>query len=159
MASVNKVILIGNLGADPEIKQMQNGSVVANFSVATTETWKDKSTGEKKERAEWHRVTLFGRVAEIAGEYLKKGRAVYIEGSLRTEKWQDKNGADRYTTKIIGRDMKMLGGRDDASATEQLDSATAGNGGENQGIAALGDGSKTAGNPAADDGFDDDIPF
>ncbi len=110
MASVNKVILIGNLGADPESRFSQSGDAICNISVATTESWKDKQTGEKKEATEWHRVQFFGKLAEIAGQYLKKGSQVYIEGSLRTRKWQDKAGQDRYTTEIRGDEMKMLGG-------------------------------------------------
>lgn len=117
MSSVNKVILVGNLGNDPEMRIMPNGNAVANISIATSEQWKDKATGEKQERTEWHRVTLFSRMAEIAGEYLKKGSQVYIEGSIRTEKYQDKTtGEDRYSTQIIAREMKMLGSRQDSAA-------------------------------------------
>ena len=111
MASVNKVILVGNLGADPENRFAPSGDAICNISVATTESWKDKQTGEKKEATEWHRVGFFGKLAEIAGQYLRKGSQVYIEGSLRTRKWQDKNGQDRYTTEIRGDVMKMLGGK------------------------------------------------
>ena len=111
MASVNKVILIGNLGHDPETKFMASGEAVTNISIATAESWKDKTTGEKKEKTEWHRVTFYRKLAEIAGEYLKKGSQVYIEGKLQTRKWQDKEGKDRYTTEIIADQMKMLGGR------------------------------------------------
>lgn len=110
MASVNKVILIGNLGADPEVRYMPSGDAVANLRIATTDTWKDKG-GEKQERTEWHRVSFFGRQAEICGEYLKKGSSVYIEGSLQTRKWQNKEGQDQYTTEIRGDRMQMLGGR------------------------------------------------
>ena len=109
--SVNKVILVGNLGNDPEVRYMPNGDAVANLSVATTDSWKDKQTGEKQERTEWHRVVMFKRLGEIAGEYLKKGSQVYIEGKLQTRKWQDKSGNDRYTTEIIASEMQMLGGR------------------------------------------------
>ena len=105
---INKVILIGNVGKDPETRQTSNGSAVTNISLATTETWKDKSTGENKEATEWHRVVFFKRLAEIASEYLKKGSKVYIEGSLNTRKWQDNNGQDRYTTEIIAKNMQML---------------------------------------------------
>jgi single-strand DNA-binding protein len=112
MASVNKVIIVGNLGADPETRYLPSGEAVANIRVATTETWKDKQSGEKKEATEWHRIAFFGRLAEIAGEYLKKGSQVYVEGSLRTRKWQDKDGQDRYTTEIRGDVMKMLGRRE-----------------------------------------------
>ena len=111
MASVNKVILIGNLGRDPETRYMPDGAAITNISVATTDTWKDKQ-GEKQERTEWHRVAFFGRLAEIAGEYLKKGSQVYVEGRLQTRKWQDKDGQDRYTTEIRGDVMKMLGRRE-----------------------------------------------
>ncbi len=109
---VNKVILIGNLGKDPEVRYMPSGSAVANVTIATSEQWKDKQSGERQERTEWHNVVFFNRLAEIAGEYLKKGSKVYIEGSLRTRKWQDKNsGQDRYTTEIVANDMQMLDGR------------------------------------------------
>ena len=111
MASVNKVILIGNLGRDPETRYMPDGGAITNISVATTETWKDKA-GEKQEKTEWHRVAFFGKLAEIAGEYLKKGSQVYVEGSLRTRKWQDKEGQDRYSTDIRGDVMQMLGRRE-----------------------------------------------
>lgn len=111
MASVNKVILVGNLGADPETRYMSNGDAVCNIRLATTESWKDKATGEKREATEWHRVIFFRRLAEIAGEYLRKGSSVYIEGRIRTRKWQDKDGQDRYTTEIEAAEMKMLGGR------------------------------------------------
>lgn len=110
MASVNKVILVGNLGADPEQRFLQNGDAVCNINVATSESWKDKQTGDKKEATEWHRVVFFRRLAEIAGQYLTKGSSVYVEGSLKTRKWQDKDGSDRYTTEIVGSEMKMLGG-------------------------------------------------
>jgi single-strand DNA-binding protein len=108
---INKVILIGNLGADPETRAMPSGMTVANIRVATSESWKDKQSGENKERTEWHNVAMFGRLGEIAGEYLKKGSKVYIEGSLRTRKWQDKQGQDRYTTEIIADEMQMLDSR------------------------------------------------
>ncbi len=108
---VNKVILIGNLGADPETRAMPSGATVANLRIATTENWKDRTSGENQERTEWHRVALFGKLAEIASEYLRKGSQVYIEGSLRTRKWQDKQGQERYSTEIVGNEMQMLGGR------------------------------------------------
>ena len=111
MASINKVIIVGNLGADPETKYLPSGDAVTNIRVATTDTWKDKTSGEKKEATEWHRIAFFGRLAEVAGEYLKKGSQVYVEGSLRTRKWQDKDGQDRYTTEIMATEMKMLGSR------------------------------------------------
>ena len=108
---VNKVILVGNLGADPETRAMPSGSTVANLRIATSESWRDKTSGEQQERTEWHRVALFGRLAEIASEYLKKGSQVYIEGSLRTRKWQDKQGQERFSTEIVGNELQMLGGR------------------------------------------------
>src|SRR6478609_7327798 len=112
MASVNKVILVGNLGADPETKYLPSGDAVTNIRIATTDKWKDKASGEQKEATEWHRIAFFGRLAEIAGEYLKKGSQVYVEGSLRTRKWQDKDGQDRYTTEIRADVMQMLGRRE-----------------------------------------------
>jgi single-strand DNA-binding protein len=111
MASVNKVIVVGNLGADPETRYLPSGEAVTNIRVATTDRWKDKASGEMKEATEWHRIAFFGRLAEIAGEYLKKGSQVYVEGSLRTRKWQDKDGNDRYSTEIRGDVMQMLGSR------------------------------------------------
>jgi single-strand DNA-binding protein len=113
MASVNKVILVGNLGRDPEVRYSPEGSAICNLSLATTSQWKDKASGEKREETEWHRVVMYNRLAEIAGEYLKKGRSIYIEGRLKTRKWQDKDtGADRYSTEIVADQMQMLGGRD-----------------------------------------------
>ena len=113
MASVNKVIIVGNLGRDPEVRYTPDGAAICNVSIATTSNWKDKATGEKKEETEWHRVVFYNRLAEIAGEYLKKGRSVYIEGRLKTRKWQDKDtGADRYSTDIVADQMQMLGGRE-----------------------------------------------
>lgn len=144
---INKVILIGHLGQDPEVKYMPSGSAVANISIATTEGWKDKQTGEKQERTEWHRVVLFARLAEIAGEYLRKGSQVYIEGRLQTRKWQDKNGQDRYTTEIVANDLQMLGGRGGggaAASSENYDPAAA---------------SAASPQPAPARDFDDDIPF
>ncbi len=111
---INKVIIVGNLGQDPETRYMPSGSAVTNFTVATNESWKDKQTGEQKDRTEWHRVAMFNRLAEIAAEYLRKGSQVYIEGKLRTRKWQGQDGADRYTTEIIADEMQMLGGRGDS---------------------------------------------
>lgn len=108
---INKVILVGNLGADPEVRYSPNGAAIANLSIATTDSWKDKQSGESQERTEWHRVVLFNRLGEIAGEYLRKGSQVYIEGRLQTRKWQDKNGQERYTTEIIATEMQMMGGK------------------------------------------------
>ncbi|RVU84487.1 single-stranded DNA-binding protein [Leucothrix sargassi] len=120
---VNKVILVGNLGNDPEVKYMPSGGAVTNISVATAESWKDKTSGERVDRTEWHRVVFFNRLAEIAGEYLKKGSQVYLEGSLRTRKWQDQNGQDRYTTEIVGSEMQMLGSR--TGGSESFDQSPA----------------------------------
>lgn len=123
MASVNKVILIGNLGKDPETRYMSNGEAVTNITLATTDTWKDKNGG-KQEKTEWHRVTFYRKLAEIVGEYLKKGHSVYIEGRLENRKWTDKNGIERYTTDIIATDMKMLGGKPESISQQQQESRT-----------------------------------
>ena len=117
MASVNKVILIGNLGKDPEVRYMPSGKAVASVTIATNETWKDRNTGEKQERTEWHNVVFYSPLAEIVGQYLRKGSSVFVEGRLQTKKWQDKNGQDRYTTEIIANEMKMLGGRGGAGGS------------------------------------------
>jgi single-strand DNA-binding protein len=145
---VNKVILVGNLGKDPEVRYMPNGNAVANLTLATTESWKDKQTGDQQEKTEWHRIVMFRRLAEIAGEYLKKGSQVYIEGKLQTRKWQDNSGNDRYTTEIVANEMQMLGGRGGGgSAGFAGDSAPA--------PAAQAPAAATAGSGD----FDDDIPF
>ncbi|OCG77343.1 single-stranded DNA-binding protein [Gilliamella sp. Nev6-6] len=119
---INKVILVGNVGQDPEVRYMPNGNAVANLSLATSESWKDKQTGETRERTEWHRVVVFGKLAEIAGEYIKKGTQVYIEGQLQTRKWQDQSGQDHYTTEVvvnpIGGTLQILGGRDNNNASQ-----------------------------------------
>lgn len=162
---VNKAILVGNLGRDPEVRYTANGGAVANITIATSEQWRDKQTGEQQERTEWHRVVLFGRLGEIAGEYLKKGQQVYIEGRIQTRKWQDQSGQDRYTTEIVANDMQMLGGGRGGSAEfDQGYAAPAGGppqgggGGRGQGGPAQGGGG--GGAPGGfDDGFDDDIPF
>jgi single-strand DNA-binding protein len=146
---INKVILVGNLGADPETKYMPSGSALTNLSVATTDSWKDKQTGEQVEKTEWHRVVMFDRLAEIAGEYLKKGSQVYIEGQLQTRKWQDRDGNDRYTTEIRARDMQMLGGRGGGGGGGQGD----------YGGGAQRQAAKPAAAPQAEPEFDDDIPF
>jgi single-strand DNA-binding protein len=166
---VNKVILIGNLGADPETRAMPSGTTVANLRVATSESWRDKQTGEQQERTEWHRVALFGRLAEVAGEYLRKGSQVYIEGSLRTRKWQDKEGKDRYSTEIVGNDLQMLGGRGGASGggaggggMAPGGSGAGGGGREPHGGEDTGGGGGGAGRSGGGGGgeeFDDDIPF
>lgn len=154
---VNKVILIGNLGQDPEVKYMPSGGAVTNVTVATSESWKDKNTGEQKENTEWHRVVFFRRLAEIAGEYLKKGSKVYIEGKLQTRKWQDQSGNDRYTTEIIANEMQMLDSRGAGGAG-------GGGGGYNQSSGASSSSSSSPQSSAAPAGggmgdFDDDIPF
>ena len=142
---VNKVILVGNLGKDPEVRYMPNGNAVANITLATSESWKDKTSGEQQEKTEWHRVVMFRRLGEIAGEYLKKGSQVYIEGKLQTRKWQDNSGNDRYTTEIVANEMQMLGSRGGGgSADFSQDSAPA---------------QSAAPQPAAAGEFDDDIPF
>ncbi|HWZ62004.1 MAG TPA: single-stranded DNA-binding protein [Steroidobacteraceae bacterium] len=164
---VNKVILIGNLGADPETRAMPSGTTVANLRIATSESWRDKQTGEQQERTEWHRVALFGRLAEVAGEYLRKGSQVYIEGSLRTRKWQDKEGKDRYSTEIVGNDLQMLGGRGGGAAGGGGGGGGAGPGtGAGGGREHLGEETGGGGGGAArgsgggsGEEFDDDIPF
>jgi single-strand DNA-binding protein len=153
MASVNKVILIGNLGRDPEVRYTPEGSSITNITIATTDTWKDKNSGEKQERTEWHRVVFFGKLAEIAGQYLKKGRPVYVEGRLQTRKWQDKEtGQDRYATEIVAESMQMLGSRQ----------------GDEGGAAAAPSAPQSAPSSAPraaasggkfDNNFEDDIPF
>jgi single-strand DNA-binding protein len=157
---INKVILIGNLGADPETRAMPSGTTVANLRVATSESWRDKQTGEQQERTEWHRVALFGRLAEVAGEYLRKGSQVYIEGSLRTRKWQDKQGNERYSTEIVGNDLQMLGGRGGAGAGAGMSSGSGA--AESRGGApsfAEESGTGTGGGTSRSEEFDDDIPF
>ena len=148
---INKVILVGHLGKDPEVKYLPSGSAVANVTIATSESWKDKQSGDKQERTEWHNVVFFGKLAEIVGEYLKKGAQAYVEGSLRTRKWQDKEGKDRYTTEIVASDMQMLGSKQGsgggASYNSHEDSSPS------RGSAAP---SAPVGGPAD---FDDDIPF
>jgi single-strand DNA-binding protein len=176
---VNKVILVGNLGADPETRAMPSGSTVANLRIATSESWRDKTSGEQQERTEWHRVALFGRLAEIASEYLKKGSQVYIEGSLRTRKWQDKQGQERFSTEIVANELQMLGGRGGAGGGGgggggggYERSGSSGGGG---GSAAPASGGRGGGGGSSDpyaeyagpqghegggkDEFDDDIPF
>ena len=157
MASVNKVILIGNLGRDPETRYMPNGEAVTNITVATTETWKDRTSGERQEKTEWHRVTFYRRLAEIAGEYLKKGSQVFIEGRLETRKWTDKEGKDRYTTEIIANEMKMLGSRP-GSGTPSYDGAEE-SAGRPAAKAAAGGGRPAAKTPGSITDMDDDIPF
>ncbi|MDD5403428.1 MAG: single-stranded DNA-binding protein [Sulfuricella sp.] len=150
MASVNKVILIGNLGKDPEVRYMPSGEAIANITLATTDSWKDKGTGEKQEKTEWHRIVMFGKQAEIAGEYLKKGRQVYFEGRLQTRKWTDKAGVEKYTTEIVADRMQMLGSRE--------------GGGNSFEVADREPSGSNAAKPARKaggefDDFEDDIPF
>jgi single-strand DNA-binding protein len=167
---INKVILVGNLGADPETRAMPSGTTVANLRIATSESWRDKQSGEQQERTEWHRVALFGRLGEIAAEYLKKGSQVYIEGSLRTRKWQDKQGNERYSTEIVANDMQMLGGRGGGGG---MSGGSGGGGGSPSpaGGGGGGPGGGRGGEPFPEyghsegpsggtrDDFDDDIPF
>ena len=159
MASVNKVIIVGNLGRDPETRYLPSGEAVTNISVATTDTWKDKTSGEKKEATEWHRVAFFGKLAEISGEYLKKGSQVYVEGRLRTRKYQDKEtGKDRYSTEIIGDRMQMLGSRAGAGEARGGSGEPRGEAGGEAG--AKGEAKPTAKKPAGKfDDMEDDIPF
>lgn len=157
MVSLNKATLIGNLGRDPEVRYLNNGDAVANLAVATTEKWKDKTTGEQKEATEWHRVSFFGKLAEICGQYLKKGAQVYIEGKITTRKYTDKDGIEKYTTEIRGEAMKMLGGRQDGGAQQSQQSSPPQRN-------AYAD-AKGAPQPPrqqqrpVDDDFDDQIPF
>jgi single-strand DNA-binding protein len=168
---INKVILIGHLGQDPEVRALPSGSSIANLRIATTESWKDKQSGEFKEQTEWHTVVLFGRTAEVAAEYLKKGSQVFIEGRLRTRKWQDKTGNDRYSTEIVGNDMQMLGGRGQGGGGQ---GAGGGEGARRGAPAGARDAGRGAAAPAGEHGgnefsdapatstehdFDDDIPF
>jgi single-strand DNA-binding protein len=182
MASVNKVIVVGNLGKDPETRYSPNGGAICNVRIATTRNWKDKATGEKKEETEWHSVVFYDRLAEIAGEYLKKGRAVYVEGRLKTRKWQDKEGQDRYTTEIIAAEMQLLGSREgmggggggnmpaDDGGGYSRESYGGGSDGGGGGARAGGGGARAGGGgapaparkPAPATGLtdmDDDIPF
>lgn len=156
---VNKVILVGNLGRDPEMKYTANGAAIANITVATSESWNDKQTGEKVEKTEWHRVVFFRRLAEIAGEYLRKGSQVYIEGKLQTRKWQDQSGQDRYTTEIVGEEMQMLGSRGDSGGSSG-GGAPSGGGGSGGGFRSSPAPQSDSDQQSSDGGFsDDDIPF
>jgi single-strand DNA-binding protein len=146
---VNKVILVGNLGRDPEVRYSPNGSAMANVTIATTDSWKDKQTGEKQEKTEWHRVVFFNRLAEIVGEYLKKGSQVYVEGRLQTRKWQGQDGQDRYTTEIVANEMQMLGGRQGGGSGDWGSSSP------DQGAPS----SQGSGGNMPQDDFDDDVPF
>jgi single-strand DNA-binding protein len=155
MPSVNKVILLGNLGRDPELRFMPNGDAVCNFSIATTDSWKDKA-GEKQERTEWHNIVMYRKLAEIAGEYLKKGSSIYVEGRLQTRKWQTKEGQDRYTTEVIADSMQMLGGRSNASQSDKSSDDNF-----NQASSPVKSQANTSNesSPTSFDEFEDDIPF
>jgi single-strand DNA-binding protein len=163
MASVNKVIIVGNLGKDPEVRYMPSGSAICNITVATSRQWKDKTSGDKQEETEWHRIVFFDRMAEIAGEYLKKGRPVYVEGRLKTRKWTDKDGVDKYTTEIVATDMQLLGSREGMGGGD--DGGGGGSYGSRERPAARpAGGGAPASKPAAKsstgfDDMDDDIPF
>ncbi len=159
MASVNKVILVGNLGRDPETRYSPDGAAITNVSVATTSQWKDKNTGEKREETEWHRVAFFGRLAEIAGEYLKKGSQVYVEGRLRTRKWQDKDGQDRYTTEIVADAMQMLGSRGGGPAGAPEDESRPVRSAAPKSAASAKPSKEPAGQGGGVADMDDDIPF
>lgn len=143
---INKVILVGNLGADPEVRYSPSGAAVTNIRIATTDVWRDKQSGEQQERTEWHRIVFFGRLAEIAGEYLKKGQQVYVEGRLQTRKWQDRDGNDRWTTEIVANEMQMLGGRPGSASWD-----------DNGGSRPRPDRGEESQAPSED--FEDDIPF
>ncbi len=164
MASINKVILIGNLGRDPEVRYTTSGSAICNITVATTRNWKDKNSGDKVEETEWHRVVFYDRLAEIAGEYLKKGRPVYVEGRLKTRKWTDKDGVEKYTTEVIAENMQLLGSRDGGGGGGGGDEG----GGYSRSPQGGGERSAPASRPASRpapksstgfDDMDDDIPF
>ena len=156
MAGVNKVIIVGNLGNYPEVRYSSSGAAIANISVATSDSWKDKTTGEKQERTEWHRIVMFNRLGEIAGEYLKKGSKVYIEGKLQTRKWQDQSGQDRYSTEIVADQMQMLDGKNDNGGQNQ-----GGYGGQQQSQNQGGGQQRqpAAQQPVPANDFDSDIPF
>ena len=152
MKGINKVILVGHLGNDPEVRYSASGAAIANISLATSESWKDKQTGERNERTEWHRVVLFNRLGEIAGEYLRKGSLVYIEGKLQTRKWQDKDGQDRYSTEVVANEMQMLGGKGEGSQNNQAPQ-------QNNQPPQTANAPRTNSNGTPAAGFDDDIPF
>ncbi len=158
---INKVILVGNLGQDPEVRYMPNGNAVVNFSVATSESWKDKTTGERQDRTEWHRIVMFNRLAEIVRDYVKKGSKVYVEGSLRTRKWQDQNGQDRYTTEIVGSELQMLDSRMGSGDNmgyqqpQQQQAAPYGGGFPDEPMQQQA----APASAPADNSFDDEIPF
>lgn len=158
---INKVILVGNLGRDPEVRYSAQGNAIANLNIATSESWKDKNTGETVEKTEWHRVVMFRRLAEIAGEFLKKGSKVYIEGKLQTRKWQDQQGSDRYTTEIVANEMQMLDNRSSQPPQNQSNQSAGqqANNNESRGSDQSGMTHGPAGDLPPGNGFDDDIPF
>ncbi|WP_288109069.1 single-stranded DNA-binding protein [Limnobacter sp.] len=170
MASVNKVILVGNLGKDPEVRYLPDGGAVVNLSLATTSNWRDKNSGEKREETEWHRVVMYGRLAEIAGEYCRKGRSIYVEGRLKTRKWQDQSGVDKYTTEIVADQMQLLGGREGGGGGGS--SSSMGGGDDFDSAPAMGSPRQSSGGgmrsapvrqapqqPMGVSDMDDDIPF
>ncbi len=173
MASVNKVIIIGNLGRDPEVRYAPSGAAICNVAIATSRSWKDKTSGERQEETEWHRVVFYDRLAEIAGEYLKKGKSVYVEGRLRTRKWTDKDGVEKYTTEIFAQEMTMLGGREDGAGPRGAGGGEEGGYGEQQGrgeaprraapppprAPAAAPKASAAKSSTGFDDMDDDIPF
>ncbi len=165
MSSVNKVILVGRLGNDPEVRYTATGSAVANVSLATSENWKDKQTGEKQERTEWHRIVFFSKLAEIVAQYLRKGSLIYVEGSLQTKKWQDKNGEDRYTTEIVANEMRMLGSKSENSGTASYSAPAAPSSYAPAASSNMGSQQQSAPRQSAPppssspDNFDDDVPF
>ncbi len=156
---VNKVILLGNLGADPETRYTAGGAAVTNLSIATTRQWRDRNTNENKEETEWHRVVFFGRQAEVAGEYLSKGSQCYVEGRLRTRKWQDNNGNDKWTTEIVGDDLQLLGGRGGGGGSAPFGQSGGGRSQQNPNQNSNQNNQNNQGMPPMDDDFDDDIPF
>ena len=169
MASVNKVILVGNLGRDPEVRYSPDGAALCNVSIATTSSWKDKTSGERREETEWHRIVFYGRLAEVVGEYMRKGRPMYVEGRLRTRKWQNKEGVDQYTTEVVADQMQMLGGRDGASGdsgeppSNYEGSSGGGSGGRSTPSSSRPNQASRPAAPAAGGAnlgdLDDDIPF
>ena len=166
MASVNKVILIGNLGKDPEVRYMPSGSAICNVTIATSRQWKDKTSGERQEETEWHRVVFFDRMAEIAGEYLKKGKPVFVEGRLKTRKWTDKEGVEKYTTEIVATDMQLLGSREGGGAgggaggaADEVGAASAPRSAAAPRSATPAAAKPPAKSPTGFDDMDDDIPF
>lgn len=156
---INKAILIGNLGNDPDIRYTASGTAIANISLATAESWRDKNSGEQQERTEWHRIVFFGRLAEVVGEYLRKGSQIYVEGRIQTRKWQDKEGNDRYSTEVVANEMQMLGGRGGAGAGAPMNTDSQARAPEARNTAPPPDKPAARSGAAPADDFDDDIPF